>query len=98
MISASSGSAAYVATDLEVLAVAPSGAGGVLGGATASSYYVTVAVDRATALRLAAAMGASGVGGSGGIEVVRSTGETTSLSGTANDRGGVGSSPPSSGQ
>lgn len=100
VISASSGSAAYVATALEVLTVGPSGAGGVLGSAGPGNYYVTVAVDRATALRLAAAVGASSAGGSGGIEVVRSTGEGGSAGRAPNGAGpsspGVGT-PSSSG-
>ncbi|MHB1444729.1 MAG: RcpC/CpaB family pilus assembly protein [Acidimicrobiales bacterium] len=74
VISAASGQAVYLATDLEVLAV-DQAQGGVLGSVQDSSYYVTVAVDRATALRLAAALGASNSGGASTLELVRSTGE-----------------------
>lgn len=74
VISTASGQATYVATDLSVLAVASSRSGGVFSGIGTGTYYVTVAVDRATALRLAAAMGQpSGIGT--GIEIVKSTGE-----------------------
>jgi Flp pilus assembly protein CpaB len=70
------GGAHYVAQGLPVLSVAPtSGAGGVLGGLS-TNYYVVVAVDKRTALRLAAALGLEGAGSSGGqIEIVNSTGE-----------------------
>ena len=86
VISTGSGHAAYVATDLLVLAVAPTGSGAVFGASADNGYFVTVAVDRAAALAIAAAEGATSAGGSGGIEVVRSTGEgpapgTTSESG-----------------
>jgi Flp pilus assembly protein CpaB len=69
------GGAYYVAQGLRVLAVAPTSAAGVLGGLS-TSFYVIVAVDKQTALHLAAALGAQGAGGTGGqLEIVRSTGE-----------------------
>lgn len=75
VISTGSGAAVYVATGLEVLAVAPDAGTGVLASGDGSGYYVTVAVDRATALRLAAAMGQPQSGAGSGIEIVQSTGE-----------------------
>jgi hypothetical protein len=59
-----------------VVAVAPtSTASGVLGGGS-TGYYVIVAVDKQTALHLAAALGLEGEGAPGGqMELVRSTGE-----------------------
>jgi len=74
VISSASGRAVYLATDLDVLAVDQT-QGGVLGSVQDSSYYVTVAVDRTTALRLAAALGASSSGGASTLQLVRSTGE-----------------------
>jgi hypothetical protein len=69
------GGARYVAQGLRVIAVAPTSAAGVLGGLS-TSYYVLVAVDKQTALRLTAALGVQGAGGTGGqLEIVRSTGE-----------------------
>jgi Flp pilus assembly protein CpaB len=69
------GGARYVAQGLRVIAVAPTSAAGVLGGLS-TSYYVLVAVGKQTALRLAAALGVQGAGGTGGqLEIVRSTGE-----------------------
>jgi Flp pilus assembly protein CpaB len=71
-----SGGAYYVAQGLRVLDVAPpSTTTGVLGGAS-GSYFVVVAVDKQTALRIAAAVGGQegGVAGNG-IEIIRSTGE-----------------------
>lgn len=58
--------ATYVATDLEIIGINESGSGGALDGL--GSYSVTVAVDDATALRLAAAIRADR------FELVRSTG------------------------
>ena len=75
VISTGNGPATYVATNLLVLAVAQAGSGSVFGASNAGAYFVTVAVDRTTALAIATAQGASSAGGSGGIEVVRSTGE-----------------------
>ncbi|HEX2029218.1 MAG TPA: RcpC/CpaB family pilus assembly protein [Nitriliruptorales bacterium] len=60
------GSARYIAVDVEVLAVTDGGGGAALGGLT--PYSVTVAVDDASALLLAAAVRADAV------ELVRSTG------------------------
>jgi Flp pilus assembly protein CpaB len=70
------GGADYVAQGLRVVAVAPtSTASGVLGGGS-TGYYVIVAVDKQTALHLAAALGLEGEGAPGGqMELVRSTGE-----------------------
>jgi hypothetical protein len=70
------GGAYYVAQGLRVLGVAPaSSSSGVLGGG-AGSYFVVVAVDKQTALRIAGALGSGGGGGTGNdIEIVRSTGE-----------------------
>lgn len=86
------GGAYYVAQGLRVLGVAPtSGTSGVLGDGS-GSYFVVVAVDKQTALRIAAALGAQGAGAAGNdIEVVRSTGEAT----TAHLRYGA---PPVTGQ
>jgi Flp pilus assembly protein CpaB len=74
--SSADGGARYVAQGLRVLAVAPtSSAGGALGGLS-TSYYVIVAVNKMTALHLAAALGAQGEGAPGGqMDIVRSTGE-----------------------
>jgi Flp pilus assembly protein CpaB len=73
------GGARYVAQGLRVLAVAPtSTAAGVLGGSS-TAYYVIVAVDKQTALHLAAALGLEGEAATGGqLEIVRSTGERDS--------------------
>jgi hypothetical protein len=73
------GGASYVATGLRVTAVASTTTSGVLG-ATSASYYVVVAVNHPVALRVTAALDATGTSGSagGGVEVVRSTGETSS--------------------
>jgi hypothetical protein len=72
------GGAYYVAQGLRVVGVAPTSASsGVLGGST-GNYFVVVAVNKPTALRVAAALGAQGEGGAGdNIEIVRSTGETS---------------------
>ena len=69
--------AQYVAQGLRVLSVPSfSSASGVLS-TSADAYYVVVAVDRPTALRLAAALaGSSSQGSSADIEVVRTTGES----------------------
>ncbi len=74
VISAASGQAVYLATDLVVLAV-DQAQRGVLGSVQDGSYFVTVAVDRTTALRLAAALGTSTSGGNNTLELVGSTGE-----------------------
>jgi len=71
------GGAYYVAQGLRVLGVAPTaGANGVLSGGS-TGYFVVVAVGKQTALRIAAALGAQGGAAGNGIEIVRSTGETT---------------------
>jgi Flp pilus assembly protein CpaB len=76
---ASNGSegAYYVAQGLRVLGVAPASAStGVLAGGT-GSYFIVVAVDKLTALRIAAALGAQGGGAAGdNVEIVRSSGES----------------------
>lgn len=66
VIEVQEGRAIYVATGLEVIGINESGSGGALDGL--GSYSVTVAVDDATALRLAAAIRADR------FELVRSTG------------------------
>ncbi|HEX3425504.1 MAG TPA: SAF domain-containing protein [Acidimicrobiales bacterium] len=72
------GGAQYVAQDLRVLSV-PQAASttGVLTQTSTSDYYLVVAVDRATALRLsnALSMSTNGQNGASGISVVRTTGE-----------------------
>ena len=75
-----SGGAAYVAQGLPVLGVDSTRSSGLL--ASTGAYYIVVAVDRATALRLTAALSAGGssAGTPGGIEVVRTTGETSTPS------------------
>lgn len=95
VISVLSGAASYVAQGLNVLAVSPSQTTGLLAGPS-GDYWLTVAVDRATALRLAAALGAAGSSGGGAdLEVVRSTSEPTptsqSSSAQSSSSGGVGS-------
>ena len=69
------GGAHYVATDLEVLAVAAGQRGGVFGAGGAGAYWVSVAVDRPTALAIATAEANTSAGGGGALQVVRSTGE-----------------------
>lgn len=78
MVQNGAGAAQYVAQDLRVLGVPSTRNGSVL--ATSNNdYYVVVAVDRATALRLGNALAASsgGPGSSSGVQVVRTTGEPT---------------------
>ena len=76
VIASGAGTATYVAQGLGVLAVSPRATSGILADPS-GDFWVTVAVDRATALRVAAAMGSStSTGSSGGLQVVRSTGET----------------------
>ena len=70
VISVASGQAVYVATGLLVLAVG-SGTSGVLGGTQDGSYFVTVAIDSATALRVAGAQGVSAVGTGSQVELVK---------------------------
>lgn len=64
VIAVSEGVAEYIAVGLDVIDVAAAGQGGLAGG----QFYVTVAVDATTALRLASAMD------SGSLEILRSTG------------------------
>ncbi|MCP3988668.1 MAG: hypothetical protein GY724_06330 [Actinomycetia bacterium] len=69
VISVATGTAAYVAVDLEVIATQSSdGRGGALSSSALSTYYVTVSIDDQTALAVALAMDA------GQISVLRSTG------------------------
>ncbi len=67
VIAVQDGIAEYITTAAEVLAVPESATTGIAGG---GSYYVTVAVDAETALRLALALD------EGDVSVVRSTGAT----------------------
>jgi Flp pilus assembly protein CpaB len=75
VISGSSAGATYVAQHLSVLAVAAPKTTGLLT-TTATNYSITVAVNQATALRLAAALAATSGTTSNNLEVIRSTGET----------------------
>lgn len=62
----------YVARDLRVVSVAPSGsAGGVLGGSS-GNFFVVVEVDKQTALELAAALAGSNTGAGASIDIIRS--------------------------
>jgi Flp pilus assembly protein CpaB len=70
VVSVASGQAVYVASNLLVLAV-DRGSGGVLGGVQDSSYYVTVAVDPPTALRIASAQGVSVAGAGAQVELIK---------------------------
>jgi hypothetical protein len=81
------GGVSYLAEGLQVLAVSSPSSG--LLGAT-SDYWISVAVDRATALKLAAALNSQAGGGSAAsaLEVVRSTGEPPASSAPAG--GGAG--------
>jgi Flp pilus assembly protein CpaB len=85
---AGQGGAFYVAQDLRVIEVAPSAsASGVLGGVT-TSYFIVVSVNKATALRLAAALGGQGsVAGNGFVQIVRSTGERPTADANYGGRG-----------
>lgn len=65
VISVVDGTARFIATGLEVLAVSDTGSGSI---GSVASHHVTVAVDPADALRLAEALEA------GSMELVRSTG------------------------
>jgi Flp pilus assembly protein CpaB len=85
-----SAGAQYVGQGLQVLAVSSSKTPRLLA-TTNGDYYVVVAVDRATALRLTAALASSsGVGGGGNIEVVRTTGEPPQGAGGTPAAGGGG--------
>lgn len=84
VISVSSGTATYEAQGLNVLAVSTGQASGLLSGAN-NNYWITVAVDRVTALRLAAALGTSSSSGGGtALEVVRSSGEPPPAASSSN--------------
>ena len=78
VISVASGQAIYVATDLLVLGV-DTDSGGVLGGVQDSSYFVTVAVDPATALRIAAAQGVSASGTGTQVELIKAASEPSGV-------------------
>lgn len=65
----------YIAQGLTVLATSTPATTGVLAG-TNTAYWITVAVDHPTALRLAAALAASSTSSGNTLEVIRSTGET----------------------
>jgi Flp pilus assembly protein CpaB len=70
------GGAFYVAQGIRVISVAPSPLGVGAFGATSENYFVVVAVDKRTALKISAALGDSSTGGgTGGLELVRSTRE-----------------------
>lgn len=91
VIAVSSGTATYEAQGLNVLAVSTGQASGLLSGAN-NNYWITVAVDRVTALRLAAALGTSSSSGGGtALEVVRSSDEPPPAANSSNQ------SAPSSG-
>jgi hypothetical protein len=79
------GTAQYQARGLQVLAVASQDRSGGLVAAGSGGYFVVVAVDSTTALRLAQAVDARG-SGAGVVDIVRTTG-------VAGDR--LGSTPPS---
>jgi Flp pilus assembly protein CpaB len=67
------GVAEYVARGLQVLAVAPASSSSGLGASTSNStFYIVVAVDSDTALRLSQALGNSNTGGA--VDVIRTTG------------------------
>ena len=78
VVAVDAGGVRYVAQDLRVVAVPSTSSGGALGATTSNSnYYVVVAVDRPTALKVAAAVAATGVQGTApSVQIVRSTGET----------------------
>lgn len=78
VISVASGQAIYVATDLLVLGV-DTDSGGVLGSVQDSSYFVTVAVDPATALRIAAAQGVSASGTGTQVELIKVASEPSGV-------------------
>ena len=80
VVSVASGQAVYVAENLLVLAV-DVGSAGVLGGMQDSSYYVTVAVDPPTALRIAAAQGVSVAGAGTQVELIKLPSDPSGASG-----------------
>lgn len=83
------GGVAYLAEGLQVLAVSPPSSG--LLSATSGDYWISVAVDRATALKLAAALDAQSGGGSAvsALEVVLSSGEPPPVSSAPPGGGGA---------
>jgi len=80
VVSVASGQAVYVASNLLVLAV-ETGSSGVLGGVQDSSYYVTVAVDPPTALRIAAAQGVSVAGAGAQVELIKLPSDPSAIGG-----------------
>jgi Flp pilus assembly protein CpaB len=78
IISMTSGTASYIATGLVVLSVADPSRQGALTADGVGGYYLTLAVDRSTALKVAAATASQGTSGMPAIEVVRTTGEAAS--------------------
>ena len=76
--------ATYIAQRLTVLATSTPATTGVLAG-TNNDYWITVAVDQPTALRLAAALAASSTSSGNTLEVIRSTGETPTTQQTYTD-------------
>jgi Flp pilus assembly protein CpaB len=69
----------YIAQGLKVLNVAPTNTSGGVLAASNSDYYIVVAVDRTTALRLATALAAGGSSTSASaVQVIRTTGEAGS--------------------
>jgi Flp pilus assembly protein CpaB len=88
------GASVYEARGLQVLSVASTAKAGGLGG-TSGNYYVVVAVDTDTALRLAQAVATKGSGGV--IDIVRTTGVAGDQLGTVTPStgGATGVSPAS---
>jgi hypothetical protein len=84
VIDATTTGASYLAQGLTVLAVSTPASSGVLAGTT-TDYWITVAVNPPTALRLAAALAASSTSGGNPLEIVRSTGEPASTDQTYTD-------------
>lgn len=85
--------ATYIAQGLSVLATSPPATAGVLAG-TNTNYWITVAVDHPTALRLAAALAASSTNSGNTLEVIRSTGETPTTDQTYTNLNGPGPNQP----
>lgn len=79
-----SGGASYVAQALRVVSVDTASQSTPLGG-SGGGYFVVVAVSKAQALRISAALGGGSLGGSGQVEVVLSTGEAPTGDLTYND-------------
>jgi Flp pilus assembly protein CpaB len=85
--------ASYIAQGLTILATSTPGTTGVLAG-TNTAYSITVAVNQATALRLAAALAASSTSSGNTLEVIRSTGETPTAQQTYTDSNSPGPTKP----